>query len=150
MRLRKLIGAMILIPMLGSCSTPLGNMKEGEFRELLVSVKNLAYTGGTTLRAELTSEEQGVAYNIAVILAQTIINDNLASTDDAVNFIIWQLREQINNDGIVHLLSDAANLLDATVGQVKIGIDGLLSIRQKLLLVAMLEGFAKGVAGQPI
>jgi hypothetical protein len=153
MKFRKLLGVALLSATLSSCATieelseGLEQMPEAEFRDLALSTHNLARAGGELLSPELSEENRVIVYQVAHILAETVMNDNLSSTDDALSLVLGQLKDSIDDERVVSVLEDVINLLDGAIGQVKIGLDGLLTLRQKTLLMNVLEGFSHGVSG---
>lgn len=125
----------------------LATMEEQEFRDLVQSVNEAGAKGGVELvkQLELSMEDRAAVAGLARALADTVINDDLGAVDDVVRLLLDRFGDEIGNAQAVSILEDATNLIDAAIGQVSVGIDGLLTSREKELVFSLLVGVHNGV-----
>jgi len=123
----------------------LERMPQEQYVELLTKVENAGAIGGKKL-AEILDDKRLLALQITRSLKTAVITDRLEIVD--------VLRGIVDNYGSnlgleeTHLdyVRDGAKLIDAAVGQVRLGIDGKLSEREKGLVIALLDGLERGLS----
>ena len=144
-----LIAAMIL----PSCATvqsardKLAEMPQEKYDELIVKTHDAGRKGGVKLKELLADKPELVASigSLAGKLSETVQNDRLDASD-LIKWIVDQFGDELGLEAKYQdYIRDGAKAIDAAVGQIRLGIDGTLTEREKGLAVALLAGLAEGV-----
>jgi len=132
--------------MLDSTRSKLENMSNAEFVSLNKKVYDASAAGGKLLARQLEKQDRiMLAKEVLAVIRETVVSDNLTHVDDLVRVLLDKFGGEIGSDKVVEFLKDATNLLDVAVGDIKLGIDGKLSFREKSLLVTLLRGIYDGL-----
>lgn len=149
--MRKLLALPLLVALtLPSCATvqsardKLTTMPEVEYQELLVKVERAGNTGGEKL-AELLEDRTNAALAVTRNLRTVVVEDRLDIVD-VVKGIVDEFGGQLGlEEQHLDYIRDGAKAIDAAVGQIRLGIDGKLTEREKGLIVALLDGLERGL-----
>lgn len=124
------------------------DMTPSEFATLNDDVGRISRVAGrrTTEAINSASSIQHIV-NVADLLRLTLLKGSLIDTsasNDALRVIISKIDDNSSKD-IASIMRDVYDLVEITVGQVRIGIDGHLSPRQITLLLTILDEFKVGL-----
>jgi hypothetical protein len=132
-----------------SCSTvqtardKLAGMSDGDYTALVNKTLSAGVNVGD--RLALISDP-----NVKTALKETItqlvaaINTDTLDVQDVVAGVLDRFGSQLAEKGLdpkyQNYIREGAKVIDAAVGQIRLGIDGKISVREKGLLVAFLSG----------
>lgn len=143
-----LLATLLLLP---SCSTvqtardALAEMSEADYVILTQRVLNVSTEAGRQLYNVLGEDKADIALTITDELYIAIANDRI-DVNDIIQGIVDKYAERLNlTPEVEGYIRDGAKVIDAAVGQIRLGIDGKLSIREKQLILNMLNGLAIGM-----
>ena len=132
-----------------SCSTiqsareKLAEMPEAEYDQLVGDVHAAGIEAGHRL-ADLIDDPdtRRDAVVVAQMLWNAVANDQI-DVSDIVGYLVdrFGMELQLDEDEAA-IVRSAANAIDAVVGQISLGIDGQLTLREKNLIGAFLAGLA--------
>jgi hypothetical protein len=133
-----------------SCSTvqsardKLNSMSETDFTSLTLKVQEAGAKAGQKLHAIANPTVLNVVQLTTVDLINALALDTL-NVDDVVNGILDRFGSDLAQHGIeqkyLDYVREGAKVIDAAVGQIRLGIDGKLSPREKSLILDFLMGF---------
>ncbi len=146
-----LIAALAFAPT--SCSTiqsardQLTEMTVAEYQELTENVYLAGYIGGLKLKEaladkpELRADIQELTATLRLALEEDQIN-----VDNIINYLVDRFADDLELEAKhQEYIRDAARIIDAAVGQIRLGIDGALSEREQGLVLSLLQGLATGI-----
>ena len=123
----------------------LAEMPETEFIALSNKVSLTARLGGNKLAQVLGEEKTAAAARLTNLLAQAVETDSL-DVVDLVQHIVNEYGDKLELEQTqLDHIRDAAKIVDAAVGQIRLGIDGKLTAREKALLLTLLGGLHNGL-----
>lgn len=127
-----------------SARDKLETMSEESYQSLVVRVEAAATIGGEKL-AEVLGDRTPIAIDITQRLVILVLTDNL-SVADVIKGIADRYGTRLGLSA-EHLdyVRDGAKIIDATIGQVRLSIDGKLIDREKVLILALLNGLERGL-----
>ena len=141
---------LLVVLSLPSCTTlqsardKLEVMPETSYQTLIVRVEATAALGGEKL-AEALGDRSLVALDITRQLQTAVRTDSL-DVADVIRGIADQYGTQLGlSTEHLDYVNDGARLIDAAVGQIRLGIDGALTEREKGLVLALLKGLERGL-----
>lgn len=141
--------ALIALLGLSSCATTgsdIDNMTQEDFDGLRDSVFNASSLAGRELGENMEQDEASIGMAVAFSIRSAIERDEFG-VNDLVEGVIVSLRDEMQLDEEeVLLIEDVGKIIDAAVGQIRLGIDGSLSPREEELLFAFLDGLANGLS----
>lgn len=138
---------------LPSCQTvqsardKLEQMPEAKYQELVQKTNDAGRKGGEKLKELLADRPEllGDVRQLAVLLQDTVQNDRVEASD-LIKWIVDRFGDDLGlEEKYQEYIRDGAKAIDAAVGQIRLGIDGALTEREKGLAVALLSGLADGV-----
>lgn len=143
-----ILAATLILP---SCSTidsareDLAAMPEAEFLQLEQDVWDAGRRGGEALSRVLDEGQTRIAKRVASELRLAIGMDRL-QVADLIQGIVDEFEGELGlKPEHEQYIRDGAKVIDAAVGQIRLGIDGALSEREKRLLIALLDGLEDGI-----
>jgi division protein CdvB (Snf7/Vps24/ESCRT-III family) len=142
------LGVALMLP---SCSAvqnardSLAEMSQEDYSELTSNVSDASAIAGERLKNLLDENQVEIALLVTQELFTAIEKDSLDAAD-LVKGVVDQygLRLGLNEEQLGYI-RDAAKIIDAAVGQISLGIDGELTLREKGLLLALLAGIHSGL-----
>ncbi len=142
---------LLVVLTLPSCSIvqsardKLETMSQPDYQILVVRIEATSALGGKKL-AEVLGDRSPIALDVTRRLQTAVKTDSL-DVADVIKGIADSYSEQLGLSA-EHLdyIRDGAKIIDATVGQVRLGIDGKLTEREKGLVLALLEGLERGLS----
>ena len=145
----KTLGVVALLTMSSCLSTgsrsSISNMSEEEFTSLRDSVFSASSLAGRELGEGMDEDQARVGIAVASSIRIAVAQDEFG-VDDIVEGIVLNLSDEMQlDDEEVLLIQDVGRIIDAAVGQIRLGIDGSLSPREQELLFALLDGLANGL-----
>jgi len=131
-----------------SARDQLAEMTVAEYQELNDNVYIAGYVGGLKLKEallldkpELREEIRELALELHLIVEQDQIN-----VDNMVNYLMDRFADDLElEERYQEYIRDASRIIDAAVGQIRLGIDGVVSEREKGLALSLLQGLANGI-----
>jgi hypothetical protein len=135
-----------------SCTTvqtardQLEEMSQVEYAELNLQVQGVAFMAGKKLSEVLQDKPEvlGDIRELSTQLLNAVMTDTL-NVNDLINYLVDRFGEDIDlKPEYQEYIRDGAKIIDAAVGQLRLGIDGTLSEREKGLVVSLLGGLAMG------
>ncbi len=142
---------LLVVLSLPSCTTvqsardKLEVMPETSYQTLIVRVEATAALGGEKL-AEALGDRSSIALDITRQLQTAVRTDSL-DVADVIKGIADKYGTQLGlSTEHLDYVNDGARLIDAAVGQIRLGIDGALTEREKGLVLALLEGLERGLS----
>lgn len=127
-----------------SARNKLAEMPETEYQDLLIKVRHSGEQGGEKL-SELLGNKASLALAVTRDLYKTIEEDQL-NVADIVQAIVNEYSNELGlEEKHLEYVREGAKLIDAAVGQIRLGIDGKLSDREKELVLSLLEGLETGL-----
>ena len=130
-----------------SARDTLDAMPEAEYQVLNANVYNVALRAGTELKAQLADKPELLRDigELADKLGTIIVNDELIVTD-VIAYLVDSFADDLGLEAQhQEYIRDGAKVIDAAVGQIRLGIDGTLTSREKDLVLSLLSGLATGV-----
>jgi hypothetical protein len=77
---------------------------------------------------------------------QTMIVNDALDVPDVVNYLVDRFADDLDlKPKYQEYIRDGAKVIDAAVGQIRLGIDGTLTPREKDLLLSLLGGLTTGM-----
>lgn len=142
---------LLVVLTLPSCATvqsardKLETMPEDKYASLVLKVEDIAAIGGDKL-AEALGDRTPVALEITRQLQTAVRTDSL-DVADVIQGVADRYGAQLGLSA-EHLdyVRDGAKVIDAAVGQIRLGIDGKLTEREKGLILALLGGLERGLS----
>lgn len=132
--------------LVNSSREKLAEMPEDEFQELAVKVEKAGRKGGKELVKLVEADVVMLTIKLTDMLYDSFSNDQLAiDSNDVVRSIIDYYELNLSQKEM-SLIRDAGKAIDAAVGQIKLGLDGQLTAREKTLVLNLLDGFRKGLS----
>ena len=138
---------------LSSCSTvqsardALDTMPDENYVRLVGKVENAGVKGGVML-ADRLGDDTILAVALTNSIIDVIESDKVV-VSDVVKGVIDQYGDKLNlSEEQLGYIRDGAKLIDAAVGQIRLGIDGKLTEREKGLILALLRGLKTGMQSQ--
>jgi hypothetical protein len=128
-----------------SARDKLEQMPQESYVQLLATVEEAAALGGKKL-AEVLGENRLLALKVTQGLKTAVITDRLKVADVLKDIVDSYSRELNLEAQHLDFIRDGMKAIDAAVGQVRLGIDGKLSEREKGLVVALLDGLERGLS----
>jgi hypothetical protein len=155
----KMINKLLSIPLLvtlalPSCTTvqsardQLEDMSQTEYQELQSNVYMVSHAAGIKLRDALADKPELLAAirTLAVELERVVQNDTL-SVNDVIVYLVDRFADDLDlKPEYQEYIRDGAKVIDAAVGQIRLGIDGKLTEREKGLILALLGGLERGLS----
>lgn len=151
--MNKLLSIPLLVTLaFPSCATvqsardQLEDMSQVEYTELKLRVTNVAHSAGERL-AELLSDKPELLEDIRdlSVRLQTIVENDELNVNDVVVYLVDRFADDLDlKPEYQEYIRDGAKVIDAAVGQIRLGIDGSLSEREKGLMLSLLSGLAVG------
>lgn len=142
-----LVGALLLpgCSAIDSAREDLATMPEAEFLQLEQNVWDAGRRGGEALSQVLDEGQVRIAKRVASELRLAIGMDRL-QVADLIQGIIDEFENELGlKPEYEQYIRDGAKVIDAAVGQIRLGIDGTLSEREKRLLIVLLDGLEDGI-----
>ncbi len=137
--------------MLPSCATiqsardKLEEMPDGKYQQLVIKIENAGVKGGKKL-AEILGDKSQLALEVTRSL-KTVITEDRLEVVDVIKGIVDNYGDKLGlEDKYLDYIRDGAKAIDAAVGQIRLGIDGKLTEREKGLVVALLDGLERGLS----
>ncbi len=130
-----------------SARDTLDTMPEAEYQELNARVYNVTLRAGTELKTLLADKPELLRDigELADKLGTIIVNDELIVTD-VIAYLVDSFADDLGLEAqYQEYIRDGAKVIDAAVGQIRLGIDGTLTSREKDLVLSLLSGLATGV-----
>jgi len=138
-----------------SCSTvqslrdKLENMSEPTFNAVVASISDVATRGGKALKTQVSEQDAANIKLVMLIVAQGIENDKIENLNEILHALIKGEVKFVNNPDLNKQLNeamrDAIDLIGALVGNLDLGLDGVLSVREKLLFTTLFRSVVVGL-----
>lgn len=152
--MNKLLALPVLITLaLSSCAAiesardKLETMPDADYLSLTAKVERGGIKGGVKL-GELLGDRTELALSLTRTLMTSIKNDTL-DVADIIRGVVDQYGTKLGlEEEHMDYIRDGAKLIDAAVGQIRLGIDGKLTEREKGLILALLNGIQIGLQAQ--
>lgn len=152
----KLLYALPLLAalMLPSCSTSsndladLSQMEASEYENLKQKVSTITALSSSRIAREWDAEKRDKALGIIAEGRRLISEGGLGDLNatDLIRALADRYSEKLGLDeNAKRDIKDAALLIDAIVGPIKLGIDGSLGSREAGLILALLDGLELGI-----
>lgn len=142
---------MIVVLGLSSCSViqsardKLAEMDPVAYSALAVKVQSTSKRAGEKLK-ELLSPDAKDAVKILTDTLITAVETDSLDAQDLIKEIVDRYGNQLGlKPAHQEYIRDGAKLIDVAVGQIRLGIDGKLSEREKGLVLALLKGLKQGL-----
>lgn len=138
---------------LPSCATvetardQLDTMSEAAYIELQQQVFDVARMGGAEL-ADLLEDKPELLNDISELADElgTIIANDALDVVDVIDYLVDRFADDLDlKPEYQEYIRDGAKVIDAAVGQIRLGIDGTLTLREKDLLLSLLSGLTTGI-----
>lgn len=145
-----ILAAFLATGMLFSCAAvesardKLATMPEPDYQELRLKVEDAGRKGGVKLK-ELLGEKTEIALDVTTELLVAVDTDKL-DVADVIKGVVNKYGDRLGlEDKHLDYVRDGAKVIDAAVGQIRLGIDGKLTEREKGLVIALLAGLHTGL-----
>lgn len=129
----------------------INGMTQEEFGNLVDKTRSMAFKGGNALAKNFADKPEllGDIDALALQLALAVEADQIRSLD-IVSYIVERFAARLGwQEEQVEYIRAAAEVIDAAVGQIKLGVEGKLTEREKRVIVAFLEGIQSGISSAP-
>ena len=126
----------------------LNTMPEAEYQELNQNVYMVSHAAGQKL-SELLLDKPELLGDIRMlaIQLQTAVAMDTINAADIINYLVDRFADDLElKPEYQEYIRDGAKVIDAAVGQIRLGIDGSLSEREKGLVLSLLGGLASGTS----
>jgi len=123
-------------------------MPEAEYQELNQNVYMVSHAAGQKL-SELLLDKPELLGDIRMlaIQLQTAVAMDTINAADIINYLVDRFADDLElKPEYQEYIRDGAKVIDAAVGQIRLGIDGSLSEREKGLVLSLLGGLASGTS----
>jgi len=128
-----------------SARDKLAQMDTTSYQNLVVQVQKAGQYAGTKLQEVISSDARSAAQGMTDVLIAAIETDSL-DVQDIVKTIVDRYSDRLGLEPRHQVyIRDGAKIIDVAVGQIRLGIDGKLSEREKTLILALLKGLKKGL-----
>lgn len=120
----------------------------GEFNNDVARLANIAGRRSAQLLSGNASALESVELIVTVLREATVDNNGAIVDTSAPNDILRSIIRRIDlgsQEDLSLILQDVYDLVEITVGQIRLGIDGVMSPRQVTLLVTILDAFQLGL-----
>lgn len=143
--------ALLLMPscaVVQSARDKLANMSESDFQTLKTNTILIGVAGGEKLR-EVLLDKPDTLGDVDILTAQlyAAIQSDTISTSDLARYVVERLGSKMDPK-YREYLDDGVKLLDSAVGQIRIGLDGKFTPREKELAGSLLFGIHRGLSQQ--
>lgn len=141
--------------MLPSCATvsnvraDLNTMDVAQYENLRHKVSVITEITSSRLAKDWDAEKRAKAISVISQGRELLQGNNLAElgATDLIRGLAERYGEKLGLDEQARRdIKDAALLVDAAVGPIKLGIDGKLTEREKGLIIALLDGLERGLS----
>lgn len=129
----------------------INSMSQEEYGNLVDKTRAMAFKGGNALAKKFADNPEllGDIDALALQLAIAIEADQIRSLD-IVGYVVERFAARLGwQEEQVEYVRAAAEVIDAAVGQIKLGVEGKLTDREKRVIVAFLEGIQSGISSAP-
>ena len=127
-------------------------MSQEEFDNLVEKTRSMALKGGNALAKVLADKPELLADidALALQLSLAIEADQIRSLD-VIGYVIERFAARLGwNPEQTEYVRAAAEVVDAAVGQIRLGVDGKLTEREKRVVIALLNGIQTGISNAPM
>lgn len=160
MKLQKIAGvlAMSVLLFAPSCTitsesgqtVSLEEATEAQYEAVRLRVSNSSLAAAALLQIGLAEnvELRNQIAELAETLAVQVQQNELAglTSGNIITWVLGQFGEKLELEpGQIAIIQGISRLIDATVGEISLGIEGTLSPRQQGIVLAVLEGLALGI-----
>lgn len=146
-----LLLAMLMLPscsMLTNAQRDINEMTVSQYAGLKTKVYALTAIASNRIAKDWSAEKRAKARNL-IIDTRTLVTQNLADLDvtSVIRTLANRYADKMGLDTQAKSdIQNAALLIDAIVGPIKIGIDGKLGERELGLVLALLDGLQNGLS----
>ena len=133
---------------LGNVQRDLNSMSEVQYQDLQHKVASITAITSSRLAKDWDAEKRAKALRLIAEGKVLITTDKLSElgATDLIRGLADRYGEQMGLDEQARRdVKDAALLLDALVGPIKLGVDGKLGVRELGLVLALLDGLEDGL-----
>lgn len=146
---------LLLLPILALLSLPscqtvqsardkLAQMPEADYQQLAIAVEDAAHLGGLSLKNAL-AERADAALEVTREI-KALVEAGQINAVDLIQHVVEQYSARLGLTAEqLEYVRSGAQLIDAAVGQIRLDIDGKLTVREKGLLLALLGGLERGL-----
>jgi len=126
----------------------LDTMSEVEYLELQQRVFDVSRAAGVEL-AELLEDKPELVSDIRELADElgTIVANDALDVADVIGHLVDRFADDLDlKPEYQEYIRDGAKVIDAAVGQIRLGIDGTLTSREKDLILSLLSGLTTGMS----
>lgn len=122
----------------------LADMPEEKYQELVMKVRDnslrLGRLGQEHLDFEIRLKIVSVSQKV-----MTIVNNDGVTTADVGQWVMEYFDASELPEDALEMIQDGIRFLDAAVGQIRLGIDGKITFREKQLMLTVIAGINAGL-----
>ena len=139
---------MAILPACVFSSGKLDQMDEAGFAQLAKNVEDTSFISGFILKDKASPKAVEV---VKTLTSQIIVSveGGAVALPDSIGALLDQYADALAKAGIepqeIELIKATVRLVDSSLGNVKVGIDGIGSERTKQIILAVLKGLERGL-----